>query len=152
MAMSRMLRFLTRRMMVPSARTVKCIRSPVLSLAAVRTSSGMVACPLLVSVAKAMRSSFNSYIIDYCKDYRACQQVPISAMGQLPRGLTSRHREFLLSLVRAEPDWALMPFAHLQHLPALQWKLLNLRKLKSRNARRFAAQHDELAARFGSLS
>jgi uncharacterized protein (DUF924 family) len=73
-------------------------------------------------------------------------------MAQLPRVLTSRHREFLLSLVRAEPDWALMPFAHLQHLPALQWKLLNLPKLKSRNARRFAAQHDELAARFGSLS
>src|SRR4029077_9231294 len=49
---------------------------PVLSLAAVRTSSGMVACPLLVSVAKAMRYSFHSYIIDYCKDYRACRQVP----------------------------------------------------------------------------
>src|SRR6267143_7326869 len=39
----------------------------------------MVACPLLVSVAKAMRSSFQSYIVDYCKDYRACQQVTISA-------------------------------------------------------------------------
>src|SRR5258705_133153 len=39
----------------------------------------MVACPLLVSVAKAMTRSFQSYIIDYCKDYRACQQVTISA-------------------------------------------------------------------------
>src|SRR5258708_11333118 len=39
----------------------------------------MVACPLLVTVAKAMTRSFHSYIIDYCKDYRACQQVTISA-------------------------------------------------------------------------
>jgi hypothetical protein len=45
-----------------------------------------------------------------------------------------------------------MPFNHLQHLPALQWKLLNLRKLKSRDATRFLAQHNELAAKFKSLS
>jgi len=29
--------------------------------------------------------------------------------------LTSRHREFLLSLVRFEPAWDLMPFAKLQY-------------------------------------
>jgi Nucleotidyl transferase AbiEii toxin, Type IV TA system len=73
-------------------------------------------------------------------------------IAQLPRALSTYHREFLLSLVRAEPAWELMPFNHLQHLPALQWKLLNLRKLKSRDAPRFLAQHDELAAKFKSLS
>ena len=36
-----------------------------------------------------------------------------------------------------------MPFATLQHLPAAQWKLINLRKLKTRNPGRFSAQHDE---------
>jgi len=46
-------------------------------------------------------------------------------IAQLPRALSTSHREFLLSLVRAEPAWELMPFNHLQHLPALQWKLLN---------------------------
>ena len=46
----------------------------------------------------------------------------------------------------------LLPFANLQHLPALQWKLLNLRKLKSRDAERFATQEHELAARFKDLS
>jgi hypothetical protein len=66
--------------------------------------------------------------------------------------LSTSHREFLLSLVRAEPAWELMPFNHLQYLPALQWKLLNLRKLKSRDATRFSVQHDELAARLKSLS
>jgi hypothetical protein len=45
-----------------------------------------------------------------------------------------------------------MPFSNLQHLPALQWKLLNLRKLKARDAGRFSAQHDELANRFRDLS
>jgi len=70
---------------------------------------------------------------------------------ELPRLLTSTHREFLLSLVRAEPRWDLMPFGHLADLPAMQWKMLNLRKLRSRNPKRFEAQHRELAARFESI-
>ncbi|HKT72443.1 MAG TPA: hypothetical protein VJQ47_06105 [Steroidobacteraceae bacterium] len=73
-------------------------------------------------------------------------------IAQLPRNLTTAHRHFLLSMVRAEPEWGLLPFGHLQHLPALQWKLLNLRKLKARDAGRFATQEHELAARLEELS
>ena len=79
------------------------------------------------------------------------EQTQERLIEELPRALSTSHREFLLSLVRAEPAWELMPFNHLQLLPALQWKLLNLRKLKSRDARRFLAQHDELADGFRDL-
>ena len=72
-------------------------------------------------------------------------------IDELPLALTSHHREFLLSLVRAEPAWDLMPFTNLQHLPAPQWKLINLRKLKMRNPGLFSAQYDELASRFADL-
>lgn len=67
-------------------------------------------------------------------------------MYELPRALQPRHRQFLLSMVRAEPEWQLLPHAHLAQLPALQWKLHNLAKLK-KNADKFRQQHDELAAR-----
>jgi len=80
------------------------------------------------------------------------ERIQERVMTQLPRALTQRHLDFLLSLARAEPEWDLMPFAHLQRLPALQWKLLNLRKLKTRDAGRFTAQYDELAKRFKDLS
>jgi predicted nucleotidyltransferase component of viral defense system len=79
------------------------------------------------------------------------EQTQDQLMAHLPGALTASHRDFLLSLVSAEPAWELMPFKHMRHLPALQWKLLNLRKLKSRNASRFAAQHDELAEKFKNL-
>ena len=72
-------------------------------------------------------------------------------IDELPLSLTSRHREFLLSVVSAEPAWDLMPFANLQHLPAPQWKLINLRKLKMRDSGRFSAQREELASRFANL-
>lgn len=65
---------------------------------------------------------------------------------ELPRALLPRHCDFLLSMVRAEPAWSLLPYAHLEQLPALQWKLANLYKLK-RNTDKFKLQHDELAAR-----
>jgi predicted nucleotidyltransferase component of viral defense system len=67
---------------------------------------------------------------------------------ELPCALTSMHREFLLSLVKAEPAWELLPFAQLQHLPALRWKLLNLNKLKSARPAQFASQYDILLERF----
>ena len=67
-------------------------------------------------------------------------------MRELPRVLHPRHRQFLLSIVRAEPQWDLLPYAHIAQLPALQWKLQNLKKLK-RNVNKFEQQHNELAAR-----
>jgi len=48
--------------------------------------------------------------------------------------------------VRAEPEWQLLRHAHIAELPALQWKLHNLTKLR-KNADKFRRQHDELAAR-----
>jgi len=70
----------------------------------------------------------------------------------LPRSLSKAHRDFLLSLVRVEPDWTLMPFRHLQELPGIRWKLMNLEKLRSKRPDAFALQHDELVRRFAQLA
>jgi predicted nucleotidyltransferase component of viral defense system len=43
--------------------------------------------------------------------------------------LDDSEREFLLSLKRGEPQWALLGIEHLPELPALQWKLLNIRRM-----------------------
>jgi hypothetical protein len=69
-------------------------------------------------------------------------------MYELPHALQPRHRQFLLSVLRAEPEWQLLRHAHIAELPALQWKLHNLAKLR-KNADKFRLQHDELAARLG---
>lgn len=69
---------------------------------------------------------------------------------ELPCALTPAHREFLLSLAQAEPDWALISHPRLQQLPAVQWKLL-FRKLKASNGVRFTAQHENLADHFQQL-
>jgi len=45
----------------------------------------------------------------------------------LRKSLDEDERAFLLSLKRGEPEWDRLGIAHLADLPALQWKLRNIR-------------------------
>jgi hypothetical protein len=72
----------------------------------------------------------------------------LKLMEELPKALTERHKEFLLSLVQGFPDWDKLPFSHLKDLPALKWKLQNLEMLKVKNQKRFDFQFTELVRCF----
>ncbi len=50
--------------------------------------------------------------------------------GLLRSSLSQSERQFLLAIIRGEPDWSLIPIPHLAELPALRWKLANVEKLK----------------------
>ncbi|RYG57637.1 MAG: nucleotidyl transferase AbiEii/AbiGii toxin family protein [Alphaproteobacteria bacterium] len=67
----------------------------------------------------------------------------------MDEALSQNHKDFLLSLVKLEPAWEVMPFDGLKDLPALKWKLLNLEKLKNKSRDSFARQYTELEVRFG---
>lgn len=75
------------------------------------------------------------------------EQVRAETLSALPRQLSTRQSEFLLTLVRGEPRWELLPFRQLPELPAVRWKLQNLERLRSKDKRKFAIQHDELKSR-----
>lgn len=72
-----------------------------------------------------------------------------SLRKQVLKGLKDHHKHFLLGLVRLEPDWSLMPFGHLQELPALKWKMQNLAKLRRSNPKKFELQSTELKRSLG---
>jgi hypothetical protein len=76
------------------------------------------------------------------------EKVRAKLKKELPDKLTAPHRQFLTSLVTGEPDWQLMKCQHLQKLPAIQWKLHNLARLKKSNPKKFAQQAEELQLRF----
>jgi hypothetical protein len=67
---------------------------------------------------------------------------------ELPAALSDNHRQFLVGLAAAQPEWDLMTCPHLAELPAIRWKLQNLARLKKANPQKFARQADELRARF----
>ena len=60
--------------------------------------------------------------------------------GRLTEAITT----FLLSLHDAEPDFNLIDLSGAVDLPAIRWKLLNLRKLKRDNPQKHAAQRRAL--------
>src|SRR5690606_8242831 len=64
----------------------------------------------------------------------------------LPQLLSDSHRQFLSGLTRGKPDWSLLQCPHANQLPALRWKLENLKTFQKRRPLDFASQADALDA------
>ena len=69
---------------------------------------------------------------------------------ELRASLTVDHKRFLLGLVAGVPPWETMRCRYLAELPAIQWKMQNLARLKKSNPAKFQAQSDELKRCFES--
>jgi len=52
-----------------------------------------------------------------------------SLIGIINKSLTDSEKRFLVSLKAGEPDWDSFGSEHLQQLPAVRWKLHNIRKM-----------------------
>lgn len=52
----------------------------------------------------------------------------LTRLGQL---ITDEDVRFLLSFKQGDPDWSLLPVDGVEQLPAVQWKLRNIRKMNS---------------------
>lgn len=68
---------------------------------------------------------------------------------ELPLALDANEREFLRTLVRAEPDWSLLGIPHLEELPAIRWRLQNLQQLARNSPERFRDLAHALDEKFG---
>jgi predicted nucleotidyltransferase component of viral defense system len=68
-------------------------------------------------------------------------------INELHAGLDADERRFLLSLVRAQPEWELLGIPHVSELPAVRWKLQNLVRLQRERAEQFELQYTALAGR-----
>lgn len=76
----------------------------------------------------------------YAKEFNNMTVEPVSLdelidvreklVNQLSRSLTKNEREFLFSVKQGEPDYSLLPFKNLAILPALRWKVINVRKMR----------------------
>jgi hypothetical protein len=92
--------------------------------------------------------------VAYENEFAGMEREPVSLAGlqatrerlrsELLASLTAEHKRFLLGLVSGAPQWEAMTCRHLADLPAVQWKLQNLARLKKSNAAKFQSQSDEL--------
>lgn len=56
-------------------------------------------------------------------------QVPSKMLGALKGHFTQKNYDFLASFKSGDPNWELAPSDNLHRLPAVQWKLLNIKKM-----------------------
>ena len=57
------------------------------------------------------------------------EQTRETMIGLIRERLTAGQRQFLLSFKQGEPDWGLLNLPGVADLPAVQWKLLNIRRM-----------------------
>ncbi|PTX98755.1 hypothetical protein DB345_03285 [Spartobacteria bacterium LR76] len=69
--------------------------------------------------------------------------------SELAARLTENQRQFLKTLSRAEPDWSLLRCPHAESLPALRWKLANLKIFQARRPKDFAKHVQILDEKLG---
>ncbi len=74
------------------------------------------------------------------------ESVQESLAPALVDALDGEERTFLLSMKSGEPDWNVLGIEGLERMPALQWKLINIRKM---DADKREAQFDKLRELLG---
>lgn len=78
------------------------------------------------------------------EDYEATRERLIHEVNSR---LTENDRSFLLSFKRGAPDWSQFPIPKLNEMPAVQWKLKNIRNLMTSNP----VKHKELLEKLRRL-
>ncbi|MDR1907523.1 MAG: nucleotidyl transferase AbiEii/AbiGii toxin family protein [Holosporales bacterium] len=65
-------------------------------------------------------------------------------IDEVNAAFTDRDKTFLISFFDADPKWNLVEANDLQKLPAIKWKIKNLKLLKENNSQKFAMQLENL--------
>jgi predicted nucleotidyltransferase component of viral defense system len=81
--------------------------------------------------------------------YAEFEAIRERLVDEIHSQLQDEERELLLSVKRGEPHWNLFPVAGLDRMPAVQWKLANIQKLK-KNAPKHAEQLKALEDALGT--
>lgn len=90
---------------------------------------------LLRPVRKGLRTLYEGEFQDMTEievtlgDLEAAREQLITTINH---DLTEDERKFLLSFKGREPDWSLLDLENIDKLPAVQWKMLNLRKMSAK--------------------
>lgn len=58
--------------------------------------------------------------------------------ADITQRLTEKHRDFLIGLAEANPDWSLLDCEYSESPPGLRWKLINLKKFEENRPSDFA--------------
>ena len=116
----------------------------------------------LVSHMRTMHEVLRPHLLDqrsaFDKQFQGMSEIPFTyedfittredLIQTVNSSLLAKDHSFLLSFKKGNPDWDLFPIAGLKHMPAVQWKLLNIQNLIKSNPQK----HQELLIKLDSVT
>jgi hypothetical protein len=92
-------------------------------------------------ISELLRPNFKDISGLYEGEFRSMAQEDVSLhelettrerlVDLIHSSLTEQERQFLLTFKRCSPDWSLLGLNGVEHLPAVRWKLRNLKKMSA---------------------
>ena len=89
--------------------------------------------PMFIDQQKAFETQFSG-MADIPFSYDDFERTRIQIVGEIQSKLTNDDRLFLMSFKEGKPDWEKLPVKNARELPAIQWKLQNIERLKHDNS------------------
>jgi predicted nucleotidyltransferase component of viral defense system len=103
--------------------------------------------PTITDVEATFRQEFAGMTVEPVK-LDELLEVRTRLLTDIRHKLDPQARTFLLSLHDGEPDFDAIGLPQAANLPAVKWKVHNLRKLQEQNPKKHEQQHDEIARLF----
>lgn len=91
--------------------------------------------PNLLDHSSAYETDFSG-MTDSEVSYETLDETRTKLIEEVNQKLTNNQRQFLLTVKQGEPDWSLIPFETLRDFPALNWKIINIKKMDPRTRER----------------
>lgn len=84
--------------------------------------------PNLLDIESVFETQFKGLTkkIVTCEELISARKELIALLGKL---LENNEKDFIFSIAKGIPRWDLMEFNHIQNLPALKWKVQNIKKI-----------------------
>ena len=99
--------------------------------------------PMLIDQRAAMENQFEG-MTDVPFPYEEFEQIRSQLITDVRNLMTDADKNFLLSFEAGKPIWDGYEFEYFRDYPSVQWKLLNLTKLKKQNPAKLQAEVEKL--------
>jgi hypothetical protein len=99
--------------------------------------------PTLIDQHEAMANQFEG-MTDLAFSYDEFETTRLQLIRDVNTMLTDADKQFLVSFEQGKPLWDEYEFAHFCNYPSVQWKLVNLAKLKKQNPAKLLAEAEKL--------
>lgn len=103
--------------------------------------------PNFIDQREAMENQFAG-MSDVPFSYEEFEATRTKLIADVKNMLTENDKRFLLSFEKGEPDWNSVEYAYFTSYPSVNWKLLNINKLKKDNPDKLQCEADKLSKVF----